>query len=466
MNVNQEPTGLHMFGVILAGALAIFMVNLDATVVNIILPQLCGRLHIDMAEASLVVIAYLLSLTGTSLMFGRLSDMKGPERVFLGGYLMFALGSGLCALTWNLWSLSLSRFVQGIGGAMIFATSAVIVMRYIPARVRGRAYAVNGMMAGVGFALGSPVGGILAHHFGWRAVFLVNVPIGLVGLALCMKFLTRRDARDFTPPFDIWGAATSFLALTVLVFALHDFSGAAQFGLKDLGKLAVAGALGVLFVRVEKRRPYPLLNLSLFKNRRLNFALAGTSCYYVILQGTAFVFPFYFINARGMTEIQTGSLLVAGPLVTIALGPVAGWLCDKVGAKAPCLIGAVLFIASALLFLNFDSTTSIAGLLATLIVFGVGMTLYSAPILTLTMSHAEPDTLGVLSSVKAVLPSIIGMFGVGIFAMIYTYARQATAAAAPLASQAGFHSTMYIVLEIAALCLICTLLTRSRSQAE
>jgi EmrB/QacA subfamily drug resistance transporter len=464
MAADKTSETLHRLGIVMAGALAIFMVNLDATVVNIVLPELSGRFDINAGQASLVVLAYLLSLTGTSLMFGRLSDMKGPERIFISGYLVFSVGSGLCTLTWDLWSLVIARFLQGVGGAMIFATSAVIVMRYIPVDMRGRAYAVNGMMAGIGFAMGSPVGGFLSHHFGWRAVFLVNVPVGLVGLALCMKFLTRRDHKAITPPFDIWGAVASFLMLAVLVGALHTFSHGAQFNRVGSSALATAALIGIVFIWIEKHHAHPLLTLRIFKNRQLDFALAATACYYVILQGTAFLFPFYFIHARGMTEIRTGALLFAGPLVTIILGPVAGWLCDKVGPKVPCLIGSGLFIVSVLLFMSFDLRTPIVELLGALILFGVAMSLYSAPILTLTMSHAEPDTIGILSSVKAVLPSVIGMLGVGVFAVIYTYASKASLSVGPAASEAGFHTTMYIALGVAAACLLFTVLTNSRSR--
>ena len=464
MTENSEPSGINLLGIVLTGALAIFMVNLDATVVNIILPALSDNFGVDPSRISLVVISYLLALTGTALMFGRLSDMKGPERVFISGYLMFALSSLLCALAWSMWPLIFFRFLQGLGGAMIFATSAVIVMRYIPTRMRGRAYAINGMMAGIGFALGSPVGGFLTHHFSWRMVFLVNIPIGLLGLALCVKFLTRRDATAKEPFFDLWGAVSSFSALAVLVYTLQSFSGESMFSTTSVAGLLLAIVLGGIFVGIEKRRRVPLLDLSIFRNRLLNFALAGTACYYVLLQGTAIVFPFFFIKGLGFTEMQTGYLLFVGPIVTILVNPLGGWLCDRVGAKIPCLFGTGLFIITSILLLNFDLSTSLPVIVGTLIIWGVGISFYSAPILTLTMSHAEPETLGILSSVKAVVPMIVGMLGVGIFATTYSRASEAMQASAQQASYTGFHAAMYLVLAVALLCLLCTLMTRSRQE--
>lgn len=461
MQGSAEQSSLHLLGIILTGAMAIFMVNLDTTVVNIILPALSDKFALETARVSLVVISYLLALTGTALMFGRLSDLKCPEHVFISGYLVFSLGSLLCVMSWDLWSLVVFRFVQGLGGAMIFATSAVIVMRYIPSHLRGRAYAVNGMMAGIGFALGSPIGGFLAHTFNWRMVFLVNIPIGLLGLFLCAKFLTRRDHAAEKKPFDVWGAVSSFLALAVLVYTLQSVSNTSLFSTTSLSGLGVALLIGSVFVVLERKRQAPLLDLSIFRNRFLNFALAGTACYYVLLQGTSFILPFFLIKAKGLTEMQTGNILFVGPIMTIALSPVAGWLCDRVGAKIPCLIGSILFIISVLLFLNFDISTSIAVMLVTLVIFGAALSFYSAPILTLTMSHARPETLGILSSVKAVIPSIVGMLGVGLFATTYSHAQSAVNIATAKASQTGFHAAMYLALAVALVCLVCTLLTRS-----
>lgn len=452
----------QILGVILASAMGIFMVNLDVTIVNIVLPELTERLHLTTTDASLVVLSYLLSLTGTVLIFGRLSDMKGPERIFISGYLLFALGSGLCALAWDLWALAAFRLLQGLGGAMIFATSAVIVMRYIPAAMRGRAYAVNGTLAGLGFALGSPLGGLLSQLFDWRAVFLVNIPIGVLGILLCLRFLTRRDAAAPDKPFDLWGALSSVLTLVLLVWVLHGVADGDGIGLTEGLTLLAAALAGTLFVLIERRREAPLVPLSIFRNRPLNFALAGTGFYYALLQGTAFVFPFYLIHAQGFSSVQAGNLLFAGPIVSMVLGPAAGWLSDKYGPKRPCLAGAGLFVLTVLLFLTYDASTPWWALLAALSVMGVGMSLYSAPILTLTMSHAEAQTAGVLSSIKAVVPYMIGMLGVGLFAALY--GRSLSAPGVPEATESlnGFHHSMLLALGIAVAALLSTLLTRAR----
>lgn len=445
----------ELVGVMVASAMAIFMVNLDVTVVNIILPELCGRFEATTSQASWVVLSYMLAVTGLSLVFGRLSDMKGGERLFMGGYFLFAVGSGVCALSWNLLSLSLFRFLQGVGGAMIMATCAVMVVRYIPQKMRGRAFALNGMMAGLGFALGSPVGGFLSHYFDWRAVFVVNIPVAAVGLFFCRRFLTRRDHVGAHASFDIAGALTGFLMLGTLIFSLHGLTG-------ESSHLAYAGlgltlVLAVVFVRHELRCSDPLLSMSLFGNRALDFALLGTGFYYVLLQGTGLVLPFFLIHARGMTEAHAGALLFAGPVTTIVLAPLVGWLCDKVGPRLPALFGAILFAISCSLFLNFSADSSVLSLLVALVLLGIGMSFYSAPILTLTMSFSRPETVGVLSSVKSVVPSVIGMLGYSIYSLVYS-----ANSVAPNTASTGFHHAAWLAVATAGACLVCTLFTAKR----
>ncbi len=454
----QNSSALHTAGVVLTGAMAIFMVNLDATVVNIVLPKLCTVFNLTTAQSSLIVMAYLLSLTGTALIFGRLSDMLGPERLFMAGYAVFILGSGLCALGWDLWTLCAFRFVQGLGGAMIFATSAVIVMRYVPEKKRGRAYAVNGAMAGLGFAMGSPVGGFLSNAWDWRAVFLVNIPVGLLGLALCWRFLELHGGKRVASKFDVPGAAASFFTLALLVVTLHSVSDG-RVGLPFAVGLACAVGLGWLFIRLERRSNNPLVQMSIFCNKRLNYALAATAFFYAFLQGTALVLPFFLIHARGLTSSHAGGLLALGSITTIFLSPVVGWLCDKTGPRLPALFGAGLFIAASAMFLGFDAGTPTWGLIAALLVYGVGICFFSAPILTLTMSHADPETMGVLSSVKSVGPSVVGMLGVGTLATVYTLQ---SGGDTPEGSIAGFHSAIVAALGIAVLCLLCTVLTRAK----
>lgn len=462
--MKNEKTIFSSMGVILASAMALFMVNLDATVVNIVLPELCRNFQIQPIESSMIILFYLLSLTGCSLIFGRLCDIKGPEKIFLSGYIAFGIGSGLCGAAWSLWSLVIFRFIQGIGGAMIFATSAVLIMRYIPSHLRGRAYAVNGMMAGAGFALGSPFGGFISHHLSWRAVFYINIPIALLGLLLCRRFLSFHHEKKEPKQFDFSGAITSFLGLALMVITLQGISANGLISAKTLIPGALSLCLLVSFFLIERKTDAPLLKLSLFSNRFLNFALAGTACYYALLQGVALLFPFYFMQARGLSEMQTGNLLFIGPIVTIIFSPIAGWLCDKVGAKTPCFAGSGIFVIVFYLFTLININTPQPYIIGILLLMGLAMSLYSAPILTLTMSHGEKETIGELSSVKSVFPSIIGMAGVAVFANVYELSIQGKTGALEQYAQSGFRNGCYLALGISIICLTFTILTRSRRE--
>ncbi|MBP7865646.1 MAG: MFS transporter [Acidobacteria bacterium] len=465
----MKPSTLRLIGFNTASATAIFMVNLDTTVVNIILPTLADHFDVDMTRISLVNVAYLLSLTAFLLVFGRLSDRWGPEKIFIPGYVLFTVGSALCALSRGIWDLSAYRFVQGVGGSMIFATSAVIIVKYIPAEMRGRAYGVNGLFAGIGFALGSPVGGYLCS-FGWQWVFLVNIPIGLVGIFLCLRFLDDRTHVRSRETFDTGGAVLSFFALILLIAA---FQAGGKFSWTSpgvLGCFAVSGLLWVAFLVVESRVSNPLVPLSLFRNLPLSAALIANFVYLLLLYGISFIFPFYFKYIQKLTDAQTGHCMALFPLVSIVISPVTGFLCDKIGPRVLCIFSMAVFVASTVLFLRYDAATPTTYLVVTLLLFGLAMALFCTAILTLIMTHAAPGRAGVLSSVKAVIPNLGGLLGVSMFSIVFTHhllseGEGLVETASLTTLMTGFRQTMVLALAVAVAGLLASLVARPRENA-
>lgn len=465
----MKPSTQQLIGFNIASATAIFMVNLDTTVVNIVLPTLAKHFNVNMTRVSLVNVSYLLSLTAFLLVFGRLSDRWGPERVFIPGYVLFTAGSALCALAQGIWDLSLYRFIQGIGGSMIFATSAVIIVKYIPPEVRGRAYGINGLFAGIGFALGSPVGGYLCS-FGWEWVFLVNIPIGLAGIFLCLRFLDDRRHVRSQEKFDLGGAVLSFFALVLLIAA---FQAGGRFSWTSpgvLGCFAASGVLLVLFLFLETRVPNPLVPLSLFRSLPLSAALIANFVYLLLLYGISFIFPFYFRYIQKLTDAQTGHYMALFPLVSIVISPVTGFLCDKIGPRVLCIFSMAAFVVSTLLFLRYDAATPVTYLVATLLLFGLAMALFCTAILTLIMTHAAPGQAGILSSVKAVIPNLGGLLGVSLFSIVFTHhllseGEGLVETASQPALMTGFRQTMILALGVAVAGLLAALAARTRKDA-
>jgi len=439
----------------IASATAIFMVNLDITIVNIAIPTFCRLFAIDPTDASMVVLSYLLALTGFLLVAGKLSDRFGTERVFMLGYFVFSAGSLLCALAHSFTALVLFRFIQGLGSSLLFATSAVIVVRYVAPEKRGRAYGLNGLFAGIAFALGSPVGGFLIHSLGWQWIFLVNIPVSIVGISLSLySFVWPRMERSESG-FDYMGSLLSFLALTSMLFALNRGEDMGWHSPAILCSIALAALFFTLFITHEKKCSCPILEVSLFKNMKLNATLMANFIYLMLLCGITFVLPFYFEELKGFTPQKAGLFMMIFPILSMFISPLSGYLSDRIGPRTVCVTGMGLFLAACSVFLCFTAATPDHVIVVTELVLGLGMALFMTAVLTMVMTFAEPGNLGMLSAIKAVVPQIGASIGVAVFAFLYNMPSHAVPGtelqANPALFLAGYRSAMLfgVVLAVA-----------------
>ena len=208
--------------IVAAVTLALLLVNIDLTIINIAIPVLTHEFGISVESTVLVIITYLLAMAGTLLIFGRLNDMGHANRLFKLGFWIFLASSALCAASWNYTSLLFFRFVQGIGGAMFLSTYAIIIKDHVPEEHLGKAYGVVGVAAGAGYTVGLFFGGLILTHFSWRMIFLVNIPVCLAGAVSSHLLLKKQTSRPSgKASFDSMGAFLCFLAFACLVYSLH-----------------------------------------------------------------------------------------------------------------------------------------------------------------------------------------------------------------------------------------------------
>lgn len=450
---------MKTIGIIFCSALALLMINLDATAVNIVIPELMKEFSVSSDRMSVVVLAYLLGMVGTTLLFGKLADRIGHGKIFTGGYLLFLVGSILCALSWNMLSLTSFRFIQGLGGAMIAASSAAIIIKFLPERIRGRAFGVNGMMAGIGFALGSPVGGTVAAAYGWRSIFLINIPVSMVGIVLCFLFLRKEVVETVSHRLDKLGALVSFLFLSSIVLLLEVYTSVTS----TIGLLAFIVFLFILFVRGGRVHPDPILDFKLFKSRSFTSSILALCCYYVILMGNGYIFPLFLAGGKGLNSIESGQLLFISPILGLILSPLAGLLSDRFGPRTIAGIGAMLFIFSSILFYHLPAVGNVA-MYISFAVYGMALSLFMIPILCIVMDHAEFHNAGAISAVKAVIPNLFGLFAVGGYAITYSngYWGNAGRLTEEQASGAAFSTTMLLSLIAAIVCASLLLWSRDR----
>lgn len=312
------------------------------------MPTVAQSLGTDLLGVSWALLSYQLSNIGLSVIFGRISDLWGREKMFALGFLVFAASSLFCGLSQTLLQLILARFIQGVGGAMLQSSSRALASESVPEELAGRAQGSMTTAHHMGFILGPSIGGLMIDYFSWRWSFFLLAPIGFGGMALALINIKRRriTAPHGTGSIDYLGAALLFALTTALVFIFdrrtHQIIGGST-------KLFLAGgfvASLAAFLGHESRARTPFVNLDLFKIRRFSFSVASLLVVSICYALTGFLLPFYLQDVLRLTPTQIGLLFMAPSVLTVALAPMSGYLTDRLGPRIPATVGVVFMIVS------------------------------------------------------------------------------------------------------------------------
>ena len=328
--------------------LGTFFSGTATRIVAISMPTVAQSLGTDLLGVSWALLSYQLSNIGLSVIFGRISDLWGREKMFALGFLVFAVSSLLCGFSRNALELILARFVQGVGGAMLQSSSRALASESVSEDLAGRAQGYMTTAHHTGFILGPSIGGLMIDYFSWRWSFFLLAPVGFAGTLLALINLRRRQG---APPrhvgaVDYLGAALLFAITTTLVFIFdrrtHQIVGAST-------KVFLFAALGVslvAFIAHEARAKNPFVNLELFKIRRFSFSVVSllvvSICYALI----SFLMPFYLQDVLGLTPTRVGVLFMLPSVLTVALAPLSGYLTDRLGPRIPATVGVVFMIVA------------------------------------------------------------------------------------------------------------------------
>ncbi len=381
--------------VLLAVAMGIFLSTIDSSIVNVALPTLEDQLNTSFATVQWVVVAYLLVVTSLILGVARLGDMIGKKRIYLAGMAIFTAASLLCGLAPTIGSLIAFRVVQGLGAVMIQALGMAIVTEAFPRTERGRALGILGTVVSLGISIGPTVGGLLIGTVGWRAIFLVNLPVGIAGL-----LLVQRHVPDWRPPggqrFDALGAV--LLLITLLALALGLTFGPEQgWSSPAIIALLAGTALGfAVFLAVEKRLAQPMLDLRLFRDPLFSISLLTGFLVFIVIAGM-FVLPFYLERVRGYDSRQVGLFLTVVPVSLGLTAPIAGLLSDRYGTRGISLVGLVVIVGACLGVATLEENTSTIGYILRLLPLGLGAGLFQSPNNSAIMGAAPRERLGVAS---------------------------------------------------------------------
>jgi EmrB/QacA subfamily drug resistance transporter len=412
-----------------------FMATLDASIVNIALPTLTVELESHLDQVRWVVIIYLLALTCLILPFGKLSDIHGRKKVFTLGFVIFTIGSLLCGISLSITQLILARIVQAVGGAMLMANGPAIVTSDFPSKERGKGLGILAMIVSLGLISGPAVGGILIEHIGWRSIFLLNVPIGIVGIFLIYRFVQKDILSKSKKRFDWLGAALQTLLLLAFI-ALFD---PPQLNfLKELPPLAFkAGLLSflvvftLLFLKIEAKTEQPLFDLSLVKIQPFWTANLAAFFMFVAFASVTVLMPFYLEEVQRLNTQQMGLYLTLIPIAILVSAPLSGRLSDKMGSRGLSLTGALIAAFSLLSFAGvFAFNFGTLGITAhsppwvmslSLLGLGLAMGLFQSPNNNAIMALVPTKKLGSASALLATVRNLGLVTGTGLATAIFSW---------------------------------------------
>lgn len=416
MAVNPDPPGKEhsRWLVLIAVGFGSFMSALDGSVVNISLPVIAKHFGASLTEIEWVVTIYLLVLSGVMLTFGRLGDLRGQKRVYLLGFIVFVISSAACGFAQSVTMLIICRAVQALGGAMLASSSPAIITKTFPGTQRGQALGLAATMTYLGLTIGPSLGGFLTNALTWRAVFYINIPVGLIAILMGFLFIKNDNHRSENERFDIPGALVFMLGLISLLLGLNQGPVMGWDSPLVLASLLLAVVLLAFFIRIELRVPSPMLDLSLFKRRVFSLSVVSAILNYLCVYIILFLLPFYLINGRELAPSHAGLILSAQPVIMAIVAPISGYLSDRLGARLPGVIG-MTSLAVGLFFLSrLGPTTPLVWVAAALAVVGFGTGTFISPNNNALMGSAPRDRQGISAGVLATSRNFGMILGVGI----------------------------------------------------
>lgn len=383
--------------VLIAVALGMFMVVVDITILNVALPTIARKMSASITSVQWTLIAYTLVLTGLVPLWGRISDVLGRKRLFIAGIIIFGSASLLAAFSTSILWLIGARIIQAIGGSLITTNALAIITDAFPEGKRGTAMGMQAIMISGGAAVGPTLGGYLVTHFGWQAVFLVNVPVAFIASIFAAFVLPIIRSHRRLEPIDWRGAALLLTGLPAMLLGLTKGPSWGWATPQVIAPITVGVAILVLFVRVELRREYPLIDLSLFRIRPFAAGQVAGVFATLSLASMMLLIPFYFQALRGYTPEKAGILMLPMPATIMVVAPLAGRLSDKIGARGVATTGLLLLMTGLFLFTRLTAGMALWDVLWRFVVFGSGLAMFMAPNNNAVMSSVPPKRRGTAS---------------------------------------------------------------------
>lgn len=414
-------------------SLSMLLSSLGTSIANVGLPSLTHAFNASFQQVQWVVVAYLLAITSLIVSVGRLGDLMGRKRLLLAGIALFTIASALSGAAPTLKLLIAARALQGLGAAIMMALTMAFVSETVSKEKTGSAMGLLGTMSAVGTALGPSMGGILIAGLNWRAIFFINVPLGILSFILAHRHLPQdQQASDkannkASPRFDHIG--TLLLALTLAAYALAMTLGRGHFGALNLVLLLAAVIGAALFMLAETKVASPLIRPALFRDITLSTSLGMNILVATVMMATLVVGPFYLSRALALSDAMVGLMMSVGPLISICCGLVAGRIVDRMGAPATGIAGLVAMITGAFALALLPTmlpamlgTTGTTGYIIAIAILTPGYQLFQAANNTAVMQDIAPDQRGLTSGILNLSRNLGLITGASLMGAVFAWA--------------------------------------------
>jgi EmrB/QacA subfamily drug resistance transporter len=413
--VKDNPDNFRWL-IMLTVIIGTFLGRLDQTIVNLALPKIIGDFSITVSSAGWIATAYILANAIFVPIWGKLGDTIGRKKVYILGFTIFIFGSVLAGFAWNLSSMIVFRIIQAIAGSADYPTAmAIIAVTFKEGKERAQALGVWSASFAAAAVFGPLIGGPLIDNFGWRSVFLINLPVGIVGLFMALAFIRESVSEKKTVKFDWWGAITLGMSLSALVLVLDKGMEWGWLSLASSLSYAATFIFGYIFVLIEKNHSEPIVDLKFFKIGAFVNTLANNFIVFMGMMGGVFLIPIFAQTFLGYDATQTGYLFMPMAFMIVLAAPLGGSLTGKVQPRYVIAASTLVAGIGLYLFSFLDPRSDALSIIFPLSVMAFGIGFGMAQRTNIIASIVPTNEIGVASSILALARNIAGAFGIAIF---------------------------------------------------
>ena len=398
-----------------------FLGRLDQSIVNLALPKIISDFSITVSSAGWIATAYILANAVFVPVWGKLGDTVGRKKVYILGFLIFIVGSALAGISWNLGSMLVFRVIQAIASSADYPTAmAILAITFTQGKERAQALGIWSSMFAAAGVLGPLIGGPLVDHFGWRSVFLINIPIGIIGLLMALEFVPEsKEVREGKRAFDWWGASALGIALSALVLVLDKGTDWDWLSLNSLICYVTVFAFSIIFYFIEKNHKEPIVDLKFFSNSVFVNSLTNNFIVFMGLMGSVFLIPIFAQTFLGYNATQTGYLFIPMAVAIMIASPIGGALTGKVPTNYVVAVSTAIAGLGLYLFAYFiDVRATAIDIMFPLFVMAFGLGLGMAQRTGAIAAAVPASEIGAASSILALARNIAGAFGIAIFGTV------------------------------------------------